>query len=103
MKKAGFLFFMITSLFFSEGCTKKEKTYTQQEMERIVDSIVEIQTKELNKQAKEDLELRLPIELKPILDSMRNQHSANFLPMPPSIDTSDAMQEYIFTTNDTDK
>lgn len=99
MKKIGLLFFIAVLLFLSESCTKKEKTFTEQEMQHLVDSIVQIKAKELNQQAKEDLELRLPIELKPKLDSMRHQYSTGF-PSLPAIDTSDALPKPVLITND---
>jgi hypothetical protein len=52
------------------SCTKAEKTYTRQELQLKTDSILRVEVKKLRRQAKEDLDRRLPIELKPKVDSI---------------------------------
>lgn len=85
MLKPGLLFALCLLIFSGWGCTKKEKTYTPQEMQRIVDSVVQQRAKELKQQAKTDLELRLPIELKPKVDSLL--HQSIQIDTPPKMDT----------------
>lgn len=80
-----FFFLSTTALFLLlSGCSKKEKTYTQKQMQHMVDSIVHKQAVILKQQARTDLELRLPIELKPKLDSSLQQ---NQTVTPPQLDT----------------
>lgn len=85
MKKQSFLLGFFILLTACLGCTKKEKTYTQQEMQHIVDSIVQQRAIYLKQQAKTDLELRLPIEIKPKLDSLQHQNMS--IDTPPRMDT----------------
>lgn len=85
MIKQSFLLGLFILILSCWGCTKKEKTYTRQEMQRIVDSMVQQRAKELKQQAKTDLELRLPIEIKPKLDSLLHQTIS--IDTPPKMDT----------------
>lgn len=53
------------------ACGKKEKELTPKEIQRKADSIVASKVKKLEQQAKEDLDKRLSIEVKPKVDSIR--------------------------------
>lgn len=86
MVKKRFLYWSLLLLLLSWwGCTKKDKTYTKQQMQHIVDSIVQKRSVYLKQQAQKDLNLRLPIELKPKVDSILNQRMTTLLP--PQMDT----------------
>jgi hypothetical protein len=52
------------------ACGKKEKELTPQQVKAKADSIVQTKMDKLKRQAKEDLDKRLPIELKPKVDSI---------------------------------
>ena len=64
------LFIILILFIFS--CTKKEKSYTQAQLNKNVDSIVETKIPALQQQAAEDFKNRLPIELKFKVDSILN-------------------------------
>lgn len=72
-------------LLLMAGCTKKEPLYTRQEMQHFVDSVMQVKAPELKQLAKRDLELRLPIELPPKIDS--ELHRPIGIPIVPIIDT----------------
>lgn len=78
-------YFILALLLLTAGCTKKEPMYTQQEMRHFVDSVMQVKSAELKEQAKRDLELRLPIELPPRIDSAL--HRPIGIPLVPTIDT----------------
>jgi len=78
-------YLILALLLLTAGCTKKEPMYTQQEMRHFVDSVMQVKSAELKKQAKRDLELRLPIELPPRIDSAL--HRPIGIPVVPTIDT----------------
>jgi hypothetical protein len=52
------------------ACGKKEKELTPRQVRAKADSIVQTKMDKLKRQAKEDLDKRLPIELKPKVDSI---------------------------------
>lgn len=54
------------------ACGKKEQELTPAQIRARADSIVQTKIPRLQQQAREDLERRLPIELKPKVDSIRN-------------------------------
>jgi len=65
--------FIITLLFLTlifVACGKQEKVYTPAQINQIADSIYKIKVKKLQKQAKDDYDRRLSIELKPKVDSI---------------------------------
>lgn len=53
------------------SCGKEEKELTPKQIEARADSIVASRIKQMEQQAKEDLDKRLPIEIKPKVDSIR--------------------------------
>lgn len=59
--------------------------YTQEQMQHFVDSVMQVTAPELEQQAKRDLELRLPIELPPKIDSALQRPVS--MPQLPAIDT----------------
>lgn len=58
------------AIFALSACGKKEKELTPQQVRAKADSIVQSKMDKLKRQAKEDLDKRLPIELKPKVDSI---------------------------------
>lgn len=58
------------------ACGKEEKELSPAEINAKADSIVQIRVEKMRREAKEDLDKRLPIELKPKVDSIRNQNHA---------------------------
>jgi predicted small lipoprotein YifL len=58
------------ALLTLNACGKKEKELTPQQVRAKADSIVQSKMDKLKRQAKEDLDKRLPIELKPKIDSI---------------------------------
>lgn len=52
------------------SCGKPERTFSPKQINHIADSIYKSKLGNLQKQAKEDYEKRLPIELKPKVDSI---------------------------------
>lgn len=79
-----YLSLILFSIFVFFSCTKKEKSYTRQEVRQKTDSILSIEIKNLRRQAKEDLDRRLPIELKPKVDSILK--ISYKIPPPPEIE-----------------
>jgi len=59
---------LITALITS--CGKEEKPLTPKQIRERADSIYNINLKKMQQRAKEDYEKRLPIELKPKVDSI---------------------------------
>ncbi|PSK95183.1 hypothetical protein [Taibaiella chishuiensis] len=53
------------------SCGKKEKELSPKEIEAKADSIVARKVGQMEQQAREDLDKRLPIEIKPKVDSIR--------------------------------
>ena len=52
------------------SCMKEEKGLTPQQVQHIADSIYQVKAKKIRKQATEDLDRRMSIELKPKIDSL---------------------------------
>ena len=71
--------------FFS--CTKEKKALTPDQIQVKADSILKAAMPTLKQRAEEDLHNRLPIELKPKIDSILNI-SYN-IPTPPQLKTND--------------
>lgn len=57
--------------FVLTACGKKEKELTPAQIRAKADSIVQRRMEKLRRQAKDDLDNRLPIEIKPKMDSLR--------------------------------
>ncbi|KAA5536925.1 hypothetical protein F0919_04430 [Taibaiella lutea] len=60
---------LITALIIT-SCGKEEKPLTPKQIRQRADSIYKNNLKKMQQQAKEDYEKRLPIELKPKVDSI---------------------------------
>jgi predicted small lipoprotein YifL len=58
------------------ACGKEEKELSPAEINAKADSIVQSRAEKMRREAKEDLDKRLPIEIKPKIDSIRNQNNA---------------------------
>jgi hypothetical protein len=70
------------------SCGKPERIYTPKEINHIADSIYKSKLKNLQRQAKEDYEKRLPIELKPRVDSiLKNRMAEQPVPVFPDDNT----------------
>lgn len=66
------------------ACGKKEKELTPAQIRSKADSIVQSKMGKLKQQAKEDLDRRLPIEIKPKVDSILNiDHNEKTVPVFP--------------------
>lgn len=63
---------IVFTLLVVWGCGKQEAELTPQQIQERADSIVNSKMKALKQHAKDDLAKRLPIEVKPKMDSMRN-------------------------------
>lgn len=61
---------LILITFVLNSCGKTEPPLTPQQIRQKADSLYRIQLKTIKKRAKEDYEKRLPIELKPKVDSI---------------------------------
>lgn len=61
-------------LFFA-ACGKKERELSPDEIRAKADSMVQLKMEKLRREAKDDLDKRLPIELKPRIDSLLNTGS----------------------------
>lgn len=73
--------------FTVAACAKKEKELTPAQINARADSIVHSRMKTLRQKAKEDLDRRLPIEIKPKVDSLLNvSHQAGAVPVFPGDD-----------------
>jgi hypothetical protein len=70
MIKRLFLFLFIVSAFAS--CVKEEQPMTKRQIAQKVDSITTIRMKDLDEQARIDLERRIKIEVKVKVDSILN-------------------------------
>ncbi len=55
------------------GCQKIKKNYTDMELNRRADSVVQENTMLLQEQFDEDLDRRMSIEVRPLADSLRRQ------------------------------
>lgn len=75
--------FLIFSLLYLVSCGKKEKELTPEEIQFKADSIFRIKLEKLQQEAKEDLDRRMSIELKPKVDSLRKVTKE--IPSPPSL------------------
>lgn len=89
MKTRIYLILITLSISAFSACTKEEKSYTRQELQQKTDSILTLEIKELHRQAKEDLDRRLPIELKPKVDSLLK--ISYDVPPPPEIEAGGDM------------
>lgn len=67
--KKGYFFAVITTIVFT-ACAQKEKAISQSEIQAKVDSIVGTKIGEINRQAMEDLDRRMTIEVKAKADSI---------------------------------
>lgn len=83
----------ITALIIA-SCGKEEKPLTPQQIRQRADSIYKSNLKKIQQRAKEDYEKRLPIELKPKVDSIL-QRKMEPVPIPvfpeDNIDTNDTV------------
>lgn len=78
---------MITTFIFS-ACGKKNKELTPAQIRFKADSIVQSRMGKMKQQAQEDLEKRLPIEVKPKVDSiLKISHDARPVPVFPDDNT----------------
>lgn len=76
------------------ACGKKEKALSPARINAIADSIANSKMDKLRRQAKEDLERRLPIELKPKIDSIRKiTHEIGPVPVFPGDDGKPALPD----------
>lgn len=82
------------------ACGKKVKELTPAQIKAKADSIAQIKIKSLQQQAKEDLDKRMSIELKPKVDSLRN--ISHEIQAPPTIQQDGMEYEAEDTENDTD-
>lgn len=90
-----YVFYSVVIIFVvGLSCGKKEPELTPKQIQQRADSIVRSKIKSLEKQAKEDLAKRLPIEIKPKMDSIRN---SNFEAVPVPVFPDDGA-----TTNESD-
>lgn len=93
---------IVTIIFISVAflaCGKKEKELTPKQIQARADSIYRSKLDKLKRQAKEDLERRLPIELKPKVDSIRNiSHNVEAVPVFPEDDHVPATIDSAATT-----
>ena len=64
------------------ACGKEEKELSPVEINAKADSIVRNKVEKMRREAKEDLDRRLPIELKPKVDSIRNNNNKAIDPVP---------------------
>ena len=80
----------IIFILFVFSCNKKEKSYTQAELNKNVDSILETKIPVLQQHAVEDFKNRLPIELKIKVDSILNVSYA--IPVAPELEGSSSNQ-----------
>lgn len=77
---------IVVSLLAS--CGKTEKPLSPKQINQIADSIYRSKLKNLQKQAKEDYERRMPIELKPKIDSiLKNKLQEQPVPLFPDDNT----------------
>jgi hypothetical protein len=63
---------LCSGLILFSACGKKNKELTPAQIRAKADSIVQTKMPRLKQQAEEDLQRRLPIELKPKVDSILN-------------------------------
>ena len=81
---------MLPAVLFLCSCNKEEQGYTWLQLEQKADSTVNSRIKDLRRQAREDLDRRLPIELKPKVDSLL--HVSYAIQPPPQIAGSDSFE-----------
>lgn len=89
LQKPGLL--LLSILFFS-ACQKKSELLTRQQLEHRSDSLTAIMFEVLQKQAKEDLDSRIAIEVKPKVDSILQHRLSPSVPSPSSINPVDPPQ-----------
>lgn len=78
-------FLLLISIF---SCNKQEHTLSPMQINQKVDSIIQQKEKVLRKQAQEDLNRRMSIEIKPKVDSMLNRVTLPDSMVTPQLDTS---------------
>jgi hypothetical protein len=71
--KWNIFFGVIITAFLFWSCSEKKKELSPEEINRKADSMVQAKRLKLEQQAAEDLKMRMPIEIKPKLDSIRNK------------------------------
>ncbi|WP_157977047.1 hypothetical protein [Taibaiella helva] len=87
---------LLLSLLMLAACGKKEKELSPARINAIADSIVNSRMNKLRKQAKEDLERRLPIELKPKIDSiLKVTHDIGPVPVFPGDEGKPALPDTV--------
>ncbi|MFT4061192.1 MAG: hypothetical protein QM642_02425 [Edaphocola sp.] len=69
------VFFLAVTILAFMGCGKTERELTPQEIQQKADSIYRIKLKKIQQNAAEDYKQRLPIELKPKIDSILKRRS----------------------------
>jgi hypothetical protein len=75
---------VLSFALFLSACGKKEKELSPAQIRAKADSIVQTKMGKLRQQAKEDLDRRLPIEIKPKVDSiLKISHDAGQVPVFP--------------------
>lgn len=75
-------------MLFLSACGRKEKELTPAQMRARADSILQSKMGKLKQQAKEDLDSRLPIEIKPKVDSiLKIDHKVTPVPVFPDDNT----------------
>ena len=73
-----------TALLALSACGKKERELTPRQVKAKADSIVRSRMDKLKREAKEDLDKRMPIELKPKIDSiLKVSHAPQPVPVFP--------------------
>lgn len=73
------------------ACGKKEQELSPAEINAKADSIVQSKMEKIRRQAKEDLDRRLPIEVKPKVDSIRKiDHTVGPIPVFPGDGVADS-------------
>lgn len=85
MVSAKNIFLFLSIIIVCGACGKKEQELSPAEIAAKADSIVRAKAPKIRQQAREDLDKRLPIELKPKIDSIRNiGHSVGPVPVFPA-------------------
>lgn len=64
------VFALFAAIVLLASCASQEHKYTQSEIDAKVDSLVGVKMEEINKQAMEDLDRRMAIEVKAKADSI---------------------------------
>jgi hypothetical protein len=74
------------------SCGKSKKPLTPQQINHIADSIYRIKLKKIQRQSRDDYDKRLPIELKPKVDSiLKNNLGGQSVPAFPDDNTNDTI------------